>query len=372
MSLLRKIFDILSSKRLLFLLFGLWAAYYIVLSVWNQESFAHFVMDLKHKPLYQIPFVLFIVCGYLRIVADAAHFIGRGILLRYNLTKPHKSPSPSSPPLKGGELIQPSPLAGEGEGEGALLVNFLVFVIGRLMLPLGLMLFLTGFYISITERGFEWIMIAEGHKIKPAWSAQELTVRRIKPGIGEDRVDRKDNNLIFAHEPKVTVADPQMKLYDIGAFPPAKIGNTYMHILNFGLAPGLIISHEGDKKDEGYIPLRIISPGNSDTFNLPGHPYKIQMELIETIDITKPLYGIKVYKDEMVVKELHTRDLFEIDGITVEVKQPIFWVMIEAVKDHGVLFVIFGGLLVVIGGPLYFLSLLIERRIIRRRFIDSK
>ncbi|TAN45140.1 MAG: hypothetical protein EPN22_03865 [Nitrospirae bacterium] len=44
-------------------------------------------------------------------------------VLRYNLTKPHKSPSPSSPPLKGGELIQPSPLA----GEGALLVNSLVY-----------------------------------------------------------------------------------------------------------------------------------------------------------------------------------------------------------------------------------------------------
>ena len=28
------------------------------------------------------------------------------------------SPSPSSPPVKGGEILQPSPLAGEGEGEG--------------------------------------------------------------------------------------------------------------------------------------------------------------------------------------------------------------------------------------------------------------
>ncbi|TAN45772.1 MAG: tetratricopeptide repeat protein [Nitrospirae bacterium] len=61
----------------------------------------------------------------------------RDALIINNLTKPHKSPSPSSPPLKegeltqpsplkGGELIQPSPLAGEGEGEGALLVNSLV------------------------------------------------------------------------------------------------------------------------------------------------------------------------------------------------------------------------------------------------------
>jgi len=44
--------------------------------------------------------------------------------------KPQISPSPSSPPLKGGEILYPSPLEGEpacpvgrGEGEGALLMN---------------------------------------------------------------------------------------------------------------------------------------------------------------------------------------------------------------------------------------------------------
>lgn len=324
MIILKKALDFLSSKPLLFWLFGLWTAYYIVLSIWDQESFAHFVMNLQNKTLYQIPFVLFLVCGYLRIAGEAALFIRRGALL----------------------------------------------MIGRLMLPLGIMLFLTGFFISITGRSFEWLMVAEGHTIKPAWSGQELTVRWIKTGIGEDIANRSDKNLVFAHEPKVTVADSQMKLYDIGAFPPAKIGNTYMHILNFGLAPGIIISQTGDNKDEGYFPLRIISPGSSDTFNLPGHPYKIQVELIETIDMTKPLYGIKVYKDERVVKELQTRDLFEIDGITVEFKQPIFWVMMEAVRDYGVQFVIYGVLLVVIGGPLFLV--LIGRRIISEKFTDSK
>ena len=50
-----------------------------------------------------------------------------------SLVKPHTSPSPSSPPLKGGEILQPSPLEGEpacpvgrGEGEGALLMNSFV------------------------------------------------------------------------------------------------------------------------------------------------------------------------------------------------------------------------------------------------------
>ena len=45
-----------------------------------------------------------------------------GLLLRPS-EKPHTSPSPASPPLKGGEIFQPSPLEGEGKGEGALLMN---------------------------------------------------------------------------------------------------------------------------------------------------------------------------------------------------------------------------------------------------------
>jgi hypothetical protein len=39
-----------------------------------------------------------------------------------SLVKAHASPSPSSPSLKGGEILQPSPL----EGEEALLMNSLV------------------------------------------------------------------------------------------------------------------------------------------------------------------------------------------------------------------------------------------------------
>jgi len=50
-----------------------------------------------------------------------------------SLVRPHTPPSPSSPPLKGGAVLLPSPLLkaptlveGEGEGEGALLMNSLV------------------------------------------------------------------------------------------------------------------------------------------------------------------------------------------------------------------------------------------------------
>jgi membrane-associated phospholipid phosphatase len=49
-----------------------------------------------------------------------------------SLVKPHTSPSPSSPPLKGGEILQPSPLEGEGEGEGASLMNSLVNATDRI------------------------------------------------------------------------------------------------------------------------------------------------------------------------------------------------------------------------------------------------
>ncbi|OGW27801.1 MAG: hypothetical protein A2X59_09685 [Nitrospirae bacterium GWC2_42_7] len=38
-----------------------------------------------------------------------------------SIVKPQISPSPLSPPVKGGEILQPSPLAGEGKGEGGYL-----------------------------------------------------------------------------------------------------------------------------------------------------------------------------------------------------------------------------------------------------------
>ncbi|MGC2062137.1 MAG: DNA polymerase III subunit gamma/tau [Thermodesulfovibrionales bacterium] len=41
----------------------------------------------------------------------------------HTLPSPVISPSPSSPPLKGGEKLLPSPLEGESEGEGAFLIN---------------------------------------------------------------------------------------------------------------------------------------------------------------------------------------------------------------------------------------------------------
>jgi hypothetical protein len=44
-------------------------------------------------------------------------------LLRRSYVRPHTPPSPSSPPLKGGAVLLPSPLEGEGKGEGALLVK---------------------------------------------------------------------------------------------------------------------------------------------------------------------------------------------------------------------------------------------------------
>jgi hypothetical protein len=63
-----------------------------------------------------------------RTISDDELFqsLPQAVLLMRSLVKPHTSPSPSSPPLKGGEILQPSPLEGEGEGEGALLMNSLV------------------------------------------------------------------------------------------------------------------------------------------------------------------------------------------------------------------------------------------------------
>ncbi|OGW25195.1 MAG: hypothetical protein A2X59_04520 [Nitrospirae bacterium GWC2_42_7] len=71
-----------------------------------------------------------------------------------SLVKPNTSPSPSSPPLKGGAILLPSPLeaygseptAHRGEGEGALLMDslkitrrefFSFFIIGAVLSLIG-------------------------------------------------------------------------------------------------------------------------------------------------------------------------------------------------------------------------------------------
>jgi len=62
-------------------------------------------------------------CGMTEIKVTLYQATGNIELLTRSLVKPHVSPSPSSPPVKGGEIIKPLSresyrLAGEGKGEG--------------------------------------------------------------------------------------------------------------------------------------------------------------------------------------------------------------------------------------------------------------
>lgn len=322
-------YRLFSSKSFLIWLAGSWIIYYVMISIWSMESFGNFVTGLKNSFHIRIPFLLFLVSGYLNII-------------RSSLTR-----------VKKGGGIQ---------------------FIAWLLLPLGFMLFLSGFYISVTTRQFEWVTVAKEHILKPSFSTESYLIDDIKPGIREGLSDKYSGNVIFAYEPKVVVRDKSEHRYEAGAFPARRIDGFYAHILNFGLAPGIVIDDGGVNTGEWYLPLKIISPGNSDYFNILNYPYRVlltlepemvngdERQLSGQFNLKKPLYRLKVFNGEKVIKEAESRDGIQFDNLTISFLEPTFWAMIEVVKDLGVPVILSGLLLMILGIPACFFRILFQSK----------
>jgi hypothetical protein len=65
---IRKTFEILSSKVFLIWIIGGWIIFYIISAVWMKEAFGYFVLGIDKNPFIQIPFILFLVSGYLNLI----------------------------------------------------------------------------------------------------------------------------------------------------------------------------------------------------------------------------------------------------------------------------------------------------------------
>src|SRR3990172_4204547 len=107
---------VLSSKAFLVWIIGCWIVYYVVSSIWLRESFGDFAGSLQTKQLIRIPYLLFLTSGCLNFIRSFRETIGKG------KTR----------------------------------------AIARAVLPLGLMIFAAGYYISLTSRQFDWIIVGEG------------------------------------------------------------------------------------------------------------------------------------------------------------------------------------------------------------------
>ncbi len=311
---------ILSSKIFLLWLMGGWVIYYVIMAIWTNETFAQFTESLEGNPLAQAPFVLFLACGYLNILRVSQEISGKGKLQ----------------------------------------------LLAWLALPVGALVFLTGLFASIVSRQFEWLIVGQDHVVRPRWSSESYTVASIKPGIKERflDIDIGTGKGIFAYEPKLTIMDGQSKTFEVGAFPPAKVEGAYYHILNFGLAPGIRFSEGGAVKDEGYMPLRILTPGSSDYFEIAPYPYRflISMEPERILrkgkmkaaefNIKTPLYKVRVFEGEKVIAEGISKEGIRFNNLALDFFEPTFWFQLEVVRDPGVPIILSGLALMIIGIPL--------------------
>lgn len=328
LNIIKAFFNILSSKASLLWIIGGWIIFYISLAIWTDEAFLHFATGLEKNLLIQIPYALFLISGYLNTVRTASR------LLKEQKTK---------------ELLM------------------------WIFLPLGALLFFTGFFVSSTIRQMEHMLIMENDLIRPSWGNKDYKVVSLNPGIRERLTDSKIDKGIFAYEPKIIIADESSNAFEIGAFPPARVEGTYYHILNFGIAPGVIVNEGDEKKIDGYMALMIRTPGSSDFFDIPSYPYRVLVSIeplknkkgISSIDIKKDFsYKVRIFKGEKVISEGDPYKGVKFDNLTLYFFEPVFWVQLSVVKDSGVLIIVSGIFMIAIGLPLSIVRLI--RRLMGR------
>jgi hypothetical protein len=295
-----------------------------------KEAFGYFVRGISRNPLIQIPFILFLMSGYLNFIRASID------ILRENIKQ------------------------------------FFVWI----MLPAGILVFFTGFFISVATRQSEWMIAGEGHFVKPGWSSENYRVTKINPGLKESflDIDMDRGTGIFQYEPKLTITDSSSRTFEVGAFPPDKIGDTYYHILKFGLAPGVSFLEGGQVRDESYVVMRILEPGSSDYFEIPPYPYRFLVSMapertfqkgkleVSQFNPMKPIYKVRVFKGDRVIADGTSTEGIFFDNLALRFFEPKFWMHIEAVKDPGIQVIRLGILLIVIGLPFSLLSFLFQHR----------
>ena len=168
----------------------------------------------------------------------------------------------------------------------------------------------------------------------------------------------------------MTVMDRFSQKSIIRAFPPEKISDTYYHILNLGIAPGVRLLQGEKIISQGYMILRILMPGSSDYFEIPPYPYRFLVSLAPEKKIQKghinasefnlkqPHYNVRVFKGKKIIAEGNSRDEIKLDNLTLYFSKPIYWALVEAVKDPALPVLHAGLVLITFGLPIYLMRVL--------------
>ncbi len=309
---LKNIYNLLGSKALTFWMIGLFIFYYLTVAVWSKEAFGRFIQYISSNNLARALYIIFFVNVTLRIIKS---------------------------------------LYGLKNRPGRLLL--------RLPLFLGIVLFLFSSFMSVNTRQSKWELLGEGDLLVLPWESLKFRVVRIESALKRDLL-RMDDSLLFDYEPFITLIDTGGRQYRIGAFPPKKAGTTYMHILNFGLAPGVELRRDGKTLLKGEVALRLVPFGSVDSFELKGFNYTVYLhilpnriirrgqEVARNYDITAPLYQVEVLKGETTVFRGTSKQPILFDGYELVLYPPTFWVLLEVAHDPFYMaFIVALGLLIV-------------------------
>lgn len=325
LGLLKQLFSILSSKVFLLWLMGGWITYYVMSAIWREEAFAGFVSSIENNFLVQALFILFLLSGYLNLASAARDVFRKG---KMNL-------------------------------------------LGWIILPTGLLLFFTAFFLSILTRETVRTVVGEGNLIKPPWVDTGYRVTQIDPGLKDSILDTESDTGIFAYEPNMTVINQSGNTYRIGAFPPSKIYGTYYNILNFGIAPGVRLLEGNVERERGYMPLRILALESTDSFEMPPLPYRflIRMKPEKSIlrneviasqyNLKEPVYNVRVFRGDTIITESDSLESVQFDNFTLEFFTPAFWVLLVSVKDSALPLLRLSLLLIALGIPLSFIRIIV-------------
>jgi len=199
-------------------------------------------------------------------------------------------------------------------------------------------------------------------------------VARITPAL-QARSVRTERSAVFDYEPALSVEDRTGRLHHVTAFPPVKVGSAYLHVLNFGIGPGVELKRAGKTLSRGYIALRLTPFGTVDVFELPRLPYRFSLailpsrmretgsELEREYDLEKPRYRVEVERGGKVIARGETDSFLNFDQeMSIHFDRPFDWVLVEAVRDPFYPGYVASLLLLIGGAFLYPLSYLAGRR----------
>ncbi|MDH4161399.1 MAG: hypothetical protein OEW15_01755 [Nitrospirota bacterium] len=188
--------------------------------------------------------------------------------------------------------------------------------------------------------------VGMGDIITVPHGTEKYQIQSVEPAL-KKRSLRNEGAAVFDYEPGLMLLDPQGRTYRVGAFPPSPVGSTYMHVLTFGIGPGVELKKGREVVFRGYIALQLTPFGNVDVFDNSDLPYKFYLSIIpnstirkgkesaNTYDLEKPRYNVTVVKEEQTILNGETDSSIRIDeNLTLSFFTPSDWVIVEVVQDR--------------------------------------